>query len=77
MTRKVETYKNGEWAELEFMDLKEGDLFRMFEPTGERVEGLDYFAGTNEWVCTTGPYLRDDGVWTVNCSLPEDLGEEE
>lgn len=73
--RKVEIYREDKWVEIIFKDLKVGDTFRMFEPGGARVEGLDYFAGTNEWVCTKGPYLNAEGVWTVDSSLAKDLEE--
>ena len=68
--RKVEIYKDTpprRWAEIEFKDLKIGDVLRMFEPTGERVEGKDYFEGTDVWVCTRAPYMNGS-ILTIDCA---------
>lgn len=32
--RKVEILVEDAWQEIEFVELKTGDIFRMFEPTG-------------------------------------------
>jgi hypothetical protein len=37
--RKIEVNKNGEWISIPFGELKSGDIFRMFENTGEPVIG--------------------------------------
>jgi len=42
-----------------------GNKFRMFEPTGEKVVGAHDFY---EWMVTNGPYGRKkDEVWAVEC----------
>jgi hypothetical protein len=48
-----------EWVDIKFKDLKIGDNFRMFEPSGEPVDG-----GRVDKVIS-GPYLNEDGIWTV------------
>lgn len=71
-TRKVEIYKQGAWIEISFTDLKVGDKFRMFEPTGERVLGSYDLEGINEWIVIKGPYRRsEDEVWTVEAAGEE------
>lgn len=37
--RKIEIYKDNHWQEIDFHNLKTGDKFRMFEPSGEPVVG--------------------------------------
>lgn len=35
--RKVEVLINNKWTAIPFLKIKEGDIFRMFEATGEQV----------------------------------------
>jgi len=35
--RIVQSFKNGKWINIVFEDIKKGDIYRMFEPTGEPV----------------------------------------
>ena len=61
--RKVQILKNCEWIEVDFSELKLGDTFRMFEPTGESVVGDK---GMSEWTVTSTPYpTNKDGVMAV------------
>lgn len=61
-TRRVEVFKKNKWSEIEFTELKVGDIFRMFEPTGEFVTGIE---GETEWICTSDPFYIN-GVLAVN-----------
>lgn len=54
--RKVEVKKDGVWSPIVFADLHNGDIFRMFESTGEPVVGSNQ---DTEWVATSEPYLVD------------------
>ena len=63
--RKVEIFVDNNWKEIKFEELEVGDRYRMFEPAGERVVGINY---EDEWVVTRGPTSREeDGVSTVEC----------
>lgn len=62
--RKVQIYKNNKWRDIDFMQLKQGDKFRMFEPDGEPV--ISPQSGTSEWITTTDIYLNDEGNLTIN-----------
>jgi hypothetical protein len=48
--RKTEVLGETGWVEIEFRDLKAGDTFRLFEPTGEIV--IDH-TGKNEFYAVT------------------------
>lgn len=37
--RNTQIYKKGEWQDIDFTELKKGDLFRMFELDGKPVKG--------------------------------------
>jgi hypothetical protein len=70
--RKVEILKSGEWKEVAFPDLKDGDIFRMFEPNGDPV--ISNVDGTIHWKVAGEPYLNEENIWTVQhipplCSL--------
>jgi hypothetical protein len=47
----------GGWAQVKFSDLRQGDVFRLFEPDGEPVED------GQEFTCCSDAYF--DGVWGV------------
>lgn len=36
--RKIQKYENNQWKDIDFIQLKQGDKFRMFEPDGEIVK---------------------------------------
>jgi hypothetical protein len=63
--RKLEIYKRGKWRETKFSKIKKGDIFRLFEPSGDPVK----YNGYDLFVCTDKPYQQDiDGVkgnWVV------------
>lgn len=61
--RKVQKQDtNSNWHDIDFKDLKENDIFRMFEPTGEPVVGNH---GTTEFVAYSDAYIKDD-LWQIN-----------
>jgi len=68
--RKIEMLENEEWKEVQFQELKSGNVFRMFEPDGKPVVGaIDEFEGTTSWKVIRDPYLNEDNVLTVDCGL--------
>lgn len=50
------------WHDIEFKELKNGDIFRMFEPTGEPVLDKN---GNWEFVANCDAYLNKNGIWTI------------
>jgi len=44
------------------MELTIGDVFRMYEDTGEPVIGQN---GHNEWIAISKPYINKDGIPTI------------
>lgn len=61
----------GEWISIEHSDLKEGDVFRMFEPDGTSVDGSngwDELKGACfEFKATGDAQCVMDGLWGVTC----------
>ena len=50
-------------------EIKTGEEFRMFEPTGEPVIRVDMAAKKDRtlFLAVSSPY-KEAGVWTINCS---------
>lgn len=61
--RKVEVLKDGKWQEIEFKKIHKGDIFRLFESTGEPVMDNN---GKTEFVAKNEPYMTSDGVLGVD-----------
>ena len=59
-TRSAEVLQNNEWTKVAFENLKEGDVFRLFEEDGSDVDGGE--------ICkaTSAPF-EDDDVITIKC----------
>jgi hypothetical protein len=51
------------WHDIDFKDIKEGNIFRMFESTGEPVYDNK---GETEFVADCDAYTNIDGIWTVD-----------
>lgn len=62
--RKAEVFTNNAWTEVPFEDIKEGQKFRLFEPTGEPVVNLR--DNIVEWVALSDAYLNFGSVWTID-----------
>ncbi len=60
--RKIEVLKDLKWQEVQFYELREGDIFRMFESTGESVLNTD---GQTIFYASTNPFGAD-GVWSID-----------
>ncbi len=61
--RTVERLIKGTWLPCMLEDLHIGQVFRMFEPSGEPVVGKH---NSVEWIVTGNPYLNEQNIWTVN-----------
>lgn len=59
--RTVERLIGGVWAPVEFMDLKKGDTYRMFEPDGTPVVYKD----TSVWIAIADPSIVE-GIKTIH-----------
>ncbi len=59
--RKVVVLRDDDWQEIPFEQLKNGDTFRMYEPTGEPILNE---AGTVFHKATSEPFLKD-GIWAI------------
>ncbi len=60
-TRTVHIFKDSKWTTIPFTNLKVGNIYEMFEDTGEPVLNEDGSAASK---VTMGPHVRND-VWTV------------
>lgn len=71
--RKVERYIPGlEFVECEFDQLKETDMFRLTEPTGEPVE----WKGETVFHAMGDAYQREDGIWAIETATEKEYQEE-
>ena len=63
--RKIEKYdlKVNKWVEIDFKDLKNGDIFRIFDNGKRYVSKKD---GNNVWITKGSPHQNEDGIWSVN-----------
>lgn len=66
--RKVELLCNDEWIEIPFSKIREGDIYRVFEVTGEQVldeDGHGIFIAESDAVKVDGPamYCVKDRPW--------------
>ena len=63
ITRRVEKIFQGSWLTICMLELKVGDIFRMFEPDGKAVGGL----GTS-WIVTKDA-KKTNGIAGVMCEV--------
>lgn len=56
--RRIEIKNNnGTWNKIEFSEMKKGDIFRMFEPTGEQVIDLNHGNTRTEFLAISDVYI--------------------
>lgn len=60
-TRTVHIFKDNKWIEVPFEELKVGDIYEMFESTGEPVLNDD---GSSLSIVIKAPYIQN-GVLTI------------
>lgn len=62
MLRRVEAYRDDAWRRVQLKDIKDRELFRLFEPDGSPVacKGKEVFTAQGD------PYFLEDAqVWTI------------
>lgn len=61
---------SGEWMEIKFSKLKVGDVFRLTESGGSRVEspGAPWVS-----IADSDAYVNEDGVGVIKCHAPRGL----
>ena len=60
-TRTSKVLVNGEFVDIEPIDIKKNMIFKMFESDGEEVKGLN----GNVFKATCDAFYNDDGVITI------------
>lgn len=60
--RRTEIFVDGKWKESDFEKIRAGDVFRLYESTGEPVEDEK---GNSEFVAKTDAYIKD-GTYAVD-----------
>lgn len=61
--RKTEVFRDGNWIEIDFLNLKKGENFRLFEQTGEEVYNL---SGMTIFQSISSPYENENGIWQID-----------
>lgn len=51
----------GKWEQRRLIEVKKGDLFKMYESNGRQV----FYDGRGEWFATNDAFLNEKGVATV------------
>lgn len=73
-TRKSKVLTDGEWIDIEPLDIKEGMKFKMFEEDGSPVNNID---PSLVFIATSDAYVNEDGVIGINMSFTFFEEEEE
>lgn len=62
--RTIEKFNNksNTWDCIKFKDLKNDDIFRIFD-NGERY--VNKADGNNVWIAVGNPYINNDGIWSI------------
>lgn len=60
--RKVQKKVNLKWVDIDFKDIKKGDIFRMFKSTGEPVVGDK---NDTMFEVISDAYISEDGEYQV------------
>ena len=61
--RKVEILKCGGWEISKMIDIKNGDIFRLFEPDGTKVVDSK---GSTSWIADGDSFINNEGITEVN-----------
>jgi hypothetical protein len=61
--RRVQKLINSQWEDINFEDIKTGDIFRLFESTGEPVIGNK---NDTEFEAINDAYINQDGIYQVD-----------
>lgn len=69
MIRIIERKVGSKWLLLRMDELEEGDTFRMMEHDQTPVR----LGRRRNFIVMRGPYIGDDGYWTVDAGVPLDV----
>ena len=62
MLRKVKRFEEDSWVGVDFMSLKVGDFFKLFD------EGpMPYEDGSKTFQAVSSPYINDMGIGEIQC----------
>ena len=62
--RKIKVLKDGLWVVVKGLDIKAGDIFRMFELNGMVVKDQQE---NSIFKAIKDTIVREDGVWSIEC----------
>jgi hypothetical protein len=63
--RTAQKLINDSWTDIAFEDLRPGDIFRLFESTGEPVVDKEDGKATDTFKAIGEPFLNANNVWEV------------
>ena len=72
-TRTAMILKHGVWTNIHPLEIKEGDIFRMFEDDGEPIYDK---SGDMDMVAIEDAYEDENGIYTVYTEEGEDYNDE-
>lgn len=64
--RKAEVLRDGVWMTIRGIDVKAGEIFRLFEPDGTPVKNK---AGLTSFKAIKDARVRSDGVWEIQSTV--------
>jgi len=68
--RKVYKKIGSDWIQSAIPFLREGDIFKMYEPDGKKIES----EGKTIFKADKNPYQRSDGQWVIDLIVnPDDI----
>jgi hypothetical protein len=67
MTHRIEVFRNNEWIECKFQDLKAGENFRVYEQ-----EEVILFVGRASIFTTGGDAVQKNGKWSIEIIDPDE-----
>lgn len=63
MKRKIEKLVDEQWVNYQMKDLKDGDIFRMTEPSGVPIANS---LGKTQWTASGDAFLNEQNLWTID-----------
>jgi hypothetical protein len=66
--KEAEVFKNNNWEQIEFSQLKKGDRFRTYNPNGELLKNEN---GYSSFIAVTDAFINEEGLWTINLTHDE------
>jgi len=66
-SRKTQIFKDGEWVNIKFQELRNGNKFKLFEFNDEEVKDR---GGNAEFTAISDAYLRNE-IWVINYQIED------